>query len=548
VGILDEDGNCTHMDVMDSLITSIDQVSFRLLVESFKDYAIFMTDTSGHIISWNKGAEDIKGYHEDEVIGKHISIFYTEEDIQNNTPERNLYLARMNGRLETEGWRLRKDGSKFWARVILTPVKDDNGELIGFGKVTSDLTIRKNYDDESNRLNEELEIQLKYSRSEISDYKHALDESSIVAITDQRGIISHVNNNFCKISKYKREELIGKDHRIINSGHHPKEFIRDLWVTIANGKIWRGELKNKAKDGSYYWVDTTIVPFLNEKGKPYRYLAIRSDITQRKIAEEQIIKINEGLEKKIRERTLELTEALEREKELNEMKSRFVSIASHEFRTPLSAILSSISLIDMYKTEEQAEKRKKHVERVKSSVKNLTDILEEFLSLEKLEKGKHEVQATRFDLKDLVEDIVEDMEGQLNSRKQEVIFTTPLQSLEVWQDKKMLRNVLLNLLSNAVKYSNEGKAIYLTVSHFENFITITVKDEGIGIPASLQKDIFSKFFRAPNTVNIQGTGLGLNIIKKYLELMDGCIYFTSRENEGSTFTIEFPVGDPLETN
>src|SRR5688500_14982800 len=184
------------------------------------------------------------------------------------------------------------------------------------------------------RQNIELEDRLQKSESETLAYKHALDEAAIVAITDQKGIITHVNENFCRISKYSAAELIGQDHRIVNSSYHASEFIRNLWVTIARGKIWRGELKNRAKDGTYYWVDTTIVPFLNEKGKPFQYLAIRADITQRKQAEEEILRINENLERKIKERTFELTEALERERELSDMKSRFVSMASHEFRTP----------------------------------------------------------------------------------------------------------------------------------------------------------------------------------------------------------------------
>lgn len=516
-------------------VEQIDKESYRLLIESVRDYAIFMMDANGYVVSWNKGAEQIKGYTASEIIGKHFSIFYMSED----EAETNLQKARALGRLEVEGWRVRKDGSMFWANVVFTAMRDALGNILGFGKVTRDMTRRRKFEEEIRKLNKELEARLRESQNVALDYKHAIEESSIVAVTDQKGIINYVNDNFCKISKYAEEELIGQDHRIINSGYHPKELIRDLWVTIANGRIWRGELKNKAKDGTFYWVDTTIVPFLNEKGKPYQYMAIRADITARKLAEEQIIKINESLENKVRERTVELTEALERERALNEMKSRFVSMASHEFRTPLSAILSSVGLIDHYKAPEQDEKRRKHIERIKSSVRNLTDILNDFLSLDKLEQGKVEAKCTDFNLHEFMEDIIEEMDGPLKNKSQKIIYTSN-GAAEVYQDKKVLKNVLLNLLSNAVKYSPEGKEIYVTVEMKDDKVSVSIRDQGIGIPDEAQQHLFSKFFRAHNANNIQGTGLGLNIVKKYVELLKGDIHFISKENEGSTFTVEFP--------
>jgi PAS domain S-box-containing protein len=528
--------NCLKMS---QNILQIGQESYQLLVESVNDHAIFMVDTEGHILNWNKGAEDIKGYSADEAIGKHISIFYTNEQKELGEPQRNLQMAKEMGQFQEEGWQVRKDGSTFWADVTITALKNDEGEVVGYAKVTRDMTRRRKIEDEIKGLNKQLEDRLQKTQSEIADYKHALDESSIVAITDQKGIIKHVNENFCRISKYSKAELIGQDHRIINSGYHSKEFIRNLWVTIANGKIWRGELKNRAKDGSYYWVDTTIVPFLNEHGKPYQYLAIRSDITQRKVAEEELLKHKGELEKKVVERTLELTEALSREKELNEMKSRFVSMASHEFRTPLSAILSSTSLLEHYTAAEHVEKRAKHIDRIKASIKNLTAILDDFLSLEKLEQGKVEVHSIEFNLKDFIEDVIDEMDGMLKKKDQKVKYSY-VGETEVCQDKKILRNVLLNLLSNAIKYSPDGKEIDIVVEVKNHKVNVFIKDEGIGIPLEAQKDLFGKFFRATNVSNIQGTGLGLNIVKRYIELLEGNISFTSTEHKGTTFTIQIP--------
>lgn len=502
--------------------------------------AIVLLDPDGYILCWSQGAEQINGSTGEEMVGQHFSVFFPEEAVREGKPETNLRRAKELGRYEEEGWRVRKDGSLFRANVVLTALRNRQGQLTGFGSITRDLSQLQPADEAIYQLNRELRGQLQRSQTEILDYKHALNESAIVAITDQKGVITHVNENFCRISRYSKEELLGQDHRIINSGYHNKEVIRNLWVTIANGKIWRGELKNRAKDGSYYWVDTTIVPFLNEKGKPYQYLAIRSDITQRKQAEEELYRAKEELESRVKERTYELTQALEREKALSEMKSRFVSMASHEFRTPLSAILSSISLVGHYLSPEQSDKRNKHIDRIKSSVKNLTSILDDFLSLEKLEQGKVEVNHTLFDLQAFLEDAMEETEDMLKKKHQ----TINLQfsgEVNVQQDRKILKNVMLNLLSNAIKYSPEEKEIRVMAEVRPTMAEIVVQDEGIGIPEESQKNLFTKFYRANNAVNIQGTGLGLHIVKRYVELLEGSIHFSSQEGKGTAFTIRFPT-------
>jgi PAS domain S-box-containing protein len=505
------------------------------------------------------------------------------------------------------------------------------------------------------------EQKLAQTLREFKDYKIALDEAAIVAITDQKGIIIHANDNFCKISKYSRKELIGKDHRIVNSGYHSKEFIQDLWVTIANGKIWKGELKNKAKDGTVYWVDTTIIPFLNEKGKPYQYVAIRADITERKLMNEKVLQLNNELEKRVEERTEALTEsqklynaiarnypngtisvfdeklhyvfvegkelykigvtsknligtkyidrlpkdisatvekqlldvlkgksatlefeyrtnfyvlnavpltdakgkisqilvveqniteqknaekeirrALQKEKELNELKSRFVSMASHEFRTPLSTILSSVSLAEKYITPETADKRDKHFNRIKSSVRNLTSILNDFLSLDKLEAGKVDNNPVEFNLKEFAEELTEEMQA-VSKSGQKVEYKHSGKQTTVVVDRNILKNILNNLLSNAIKYSPENAEVKFSTSIEKSKLTITVADKGIGIPEEEKQHLFERFFRAKNALNIGGTGLGLNIVKKYTELLNGEINFESEPGKGTVFILHIPL-------
>ena len=247
---------------------------FRLLVEGVEDYAIFMLDPAGRVVSWNEGAERIKGYQVWEAIGEHFSVFYTQEDVERGLPEEELRAAATEGRFEEEGLQVRKDGTRFRADVVITALRDEAGNLRGFSKVTRDITARK-----------EAEDALRSSLRKLADLKAALDESAIVAITDQHGKITYVNDKFCEISKYYMEELLGQDHRVVNSGYHTEEFFGDLWSTITRGDVWRGEIRNRARDGSLYWVDITIVPFLDERGKPDQYFAICNDITRYKEVE-----------------------------------------------------------------------------------------------------------------------------------------------------------------------------------------------------------------------------------------------------------------------
>jgi len=247
---------------------------FRLLVEGARDYAIFMLGPDGRVVSWNEGAERIHGYEVSEAVGEHFSVFYAEEDIERGLPGEELRVAAIEGRFEEEGFRVRKDGAPFQAEVVIMALRDEAGNLRGFSHVTRDITARK-----------EAEEALRSSLRSLADLKAALDESAIVAITDQHGKITYVNDKFCEVSKYYMEELVGQDHSILNSGYHAREHFEDLWNTIAQGDVWRGEIRNQTRDGSPYWVDITIVPFLDEAGAPDQYFAICNDITRYKEAE-----------------------------------------------------------------------------------------------------------------------------------------------------------------------------------------------------------------------------------------------------------------------
>ncbi|WP_420318550.1 ATP-binding protein [Ekhidna sp.] len=262
-------------------------------------------------------------------------------------------------------------------------------------------------------------------------------------------------------------------------------------------------------------------------------LGLQSQIQERKLAEEALKESMEELERTKQE----VINSLVKEKELSELKSRFVSMASHEFRTPLTTVLSSANLIAKYTESDQQEAREKHIHRINKSVQNLTNILNDFLSLEKLESGAQKVNFSTVDLNELLQEIVEEMSQNLK-KDQDILLNGTAPTIQT--DEHILKNILFNLISNACKYSNEGDKIEINIE-VEDKLMIHITDHGIGIPQEEQVNLFERFFRAANVTNIQGTGLGLNIVKKYADLLKGDISFTSTEGQGSTFTLTLPL-------
>lgn len=295
------------------------------------------------------------------------------------------------------------------------------------------------------------------------------------------------------------------------------------------------------KDGTEFPVEISLS--FSEANDTFMAIAFITDISFRKHSEEALKQSEEQLmvyatelERKVEARTKDLNEALAKERELNELKSKFVSIASHEFRTPLSTILSSISLVDQYNDKGEKDKITKHTQRVRSSVNHLTGILNDFLSLGKLEEGKVEVFIEPVDLKNLFDDLKEEVQLKEN---QSIVIEIQKETEGFKSDSRILRNILLNLISNASKYSEAGTITMRAVSKAK-FIEISIEDQGIGIPESDKKHMFDRFFRASNAGNIQGTGLGLNIVKRYVDLLKGSIWFTSEHKKGTKFFISIP--------
>ncbi len=403
-------------------------------------------------------------------------------------------------------------------------------------------------------------------------FEHATEG---IVLTDSQGKIVLVNPAALALFHYEREDLLDKSIEVLIParfhGAH-LNYRHEFYEHPSNRTMGHGrDLFAKTKDGSEFPVEVSL-SFYHQAHEFY-VIAFIVDITARKKSERELLdqkiklekitedmkRLNAELETKVEQRTLilrealqkleesqrELHEALSKEKELNEIKSRFVSMASHEFRTPLSTVLSSAALISKYTKSEEQENRDKHIKRIRDSVKHLNELLEDFLSLGKLEEGLIKAQPARFNVREFMEEVVEEMRSIM---KESQTIHPSLDGSELFvSDKRLLKNILINLLGNAIKFSDNDGRIWFQISNHNGTLEIIVKDEGVGISAEDQQHLFSSFFRGKNVMNIEGTGLGLHIVKRYVDLLNGNIRLESEINKGTTITVTLPELKEAET-
>lgn len=479
------------------------ELAMLSLVASRTNNAVIITDAAERIEWVNDSFTQITGYTAEEAAGRKPGELLQGQDTDRRTAGEIGEAIRRGVPYNGEILNYTKGGAPYWIAMQITPVHDEQGRLARFIAIETNVTARK-----------EMEHTLRAALKETSDMTSALYRAAIVAVTDRRGIILDANDQFCAISGYSKDELIGKDHRIVSSGYHPREYIRELWSTIGRGDIWHGEFCNRAKDGHLYWVDSTIVPFLDGRGRPERYLAIRFDITERKNVER--------------------------------LKSEFISVVSHELRTPLTSIRGALGLISGGVAGELPPTMRSMVDIAIKNSDRLIRLINDILDIEKIESGKMAFNMRTLALVPLVEQAIEGAQAfahQLGVR----LTLGAAERVEVGGDADRLVQVFTNLLSNAAKFSPAGEAVVVTVERrTDGMVRVGVTDRGPGIPEEFRSRIFQKFAQADssNTRRQGGTGLGLSISKAIVERHGGTIAFDSEVGVGTTFYVDLPELHP----
>lgn len=550
-----------HLDVFHA------DLRLKAVFEAALDGIITISER-GIIEMANPAAASMFGYeHPDELISRNISILMPQHHADQHDDYIRRYLETGHKRIIGIGREVpgqRKDGSTFPLRLSVSEIKFEGRSM--FTGIVHDLSLEK-----------KAALELQQEKERAQQY---LDiANTIIVVIGSGGTVELLNDKGCEVLGYAESDVLGQDWFRIAIPAELQAEARSIFSRMMNGEMAILDYYESdiiTRNGDRRLIAWRNAPIYDDTGSIRASISSGVDITEQRAAEDRIIRLNAELEQRVDQRTEELAGAVnqllninkklereiqerraietalrnseqelrrayEKEKELSELKSRFVSMASHEFRTPLSTILSSADLIEAYTREEQQEKRAKHTGRIKSSVSNLTGILNDFLSLSKLEEGKVGIQPAPFMLFSFLDATIDELSGVLKPGQQIRKHLTD-SDIEMFSDAKVLKNVLFNLLSNAIKYSDAGSPIDCMVEQEgDNWLRISVKDQGIGIPKEEQQHVFTRFFRAHNAENIQGTGLGLNIVKRYVELLGGSINFESELGKGTTFVCLLPL-------
>lgn len=516
------------------IATEAAEERFSLLVESVRDYGIFLIDPNGNILSWNRGAERIKGYTADEVIGKHFSIFYTDADNHKRHPHHELELALKNGKYEEEGWRIRKNGTKFWANIVITPLKDKHGKHVGFAKVTRDLSERK-----------EAEERLIKSEERLRKMFEGIKDYAMILL-DPEGNVTSWNEGARRIKGYEAKEIIGQSFKIfypeqdVQMGKCEYELIEAAETGRFEDEGWRIR-----KDGTKFWANVLITAIRDDNGKVLGFSKVTRDITDKKRSDDLLKMAYTNLEKRVAERTSDLMKINDQLSEAVRTRDEFLSIASHELRTPLTPLklqmqnfISNIRK-NTIKTlpDERLQRMGNTCER---ALNRLTSLIDNLLDVSRINSGKLVLAMEDVNLPELAAEILDRYKFDIQSSGSRTDLTIK-DNIIGYFDRLRLEQVFLNLLTNSLRYGNK-KPIEITISKDHGFAKIIFKDNGMGIAPKDFERIFERFERVDDTnPNAGGLGLGLYITKQIVEAHGGTITVESKNGEGATFTVLLPL-------
>ena len=486
---------------------------FQLLIEAVIDYGIFILDPEGHIVSWNTGAEKIKGWRADEIIGQHFSVFYPPEANARGWPQEELRRAALNGRIEDEGWRLRKDGTRFWANVTITAVHDDSGRLAGYAKVTRDMTERRAYEEELRASEERFRLLVEGVR----DYA--------IFMLDPEGIVRSWNAGAQAIKGYEAREIIG---RSMSTFYPPQDQedgkpARELAQARAQGRVedegWRVR-----KDGSLFWANVVITAIYNRTGQLVGYAKVTRDMTERRRLEE-----------------------LERS---SRMMSEFLAMLAHELRNPLAPIRNAVSVMQLEPLASPALRNCRDI--IDRQLTHVTRLVDDLLDIGRLTTGKIKLRQERLRLEEVVARSVETVRPLMETRRHNLVLELPQHSVQVSGDGTRLSQILQNLLINAAKYTPDGGCITVKVEQSDGLVTTSVSDNGRGLDPAELEAVFELFRQGSHgTATESGLGIGLTLARSLAELHGGTLHATSPgPGQGSTFVfrmpaVQMPPGEPL---